>query len=467
MKRLIVNQQKLFGTDGIRGTPGVYPLTDHMLGVIAQSLAQSILDVQHRTPYTVLRTRKSRTRIVIGKDTRLSGENIEGILSDNISCLGVDVLLVGTMTTPGLSFFVQDLKADAGVMISASHNKASDNGIKFFNSQGYKFSEIEEEKVESLIFERLINKNKPQVKAQGKVTTVADAQVRYSEFLKSTVKGLDLKGITVALDCAWGAAAPFAKSVFQGLGAEVVSIHDKPSGHNINEGGAINPSILRKLVLDSKADIGVAVDGDGDRGILVNGNGEIVDGDCTIAIIARSLVQQNKLPKKTVVGTVMSNYGLRVSLEELGVKLIATNVGDKYVLEALLANNLKLGGEQSGHIIFLDYLSTPDGLLTALQVLRVMKDSHKTLSELCKCMTKFPQILVNIKVKEKKPFEQMPSVNAKLESYTNRLKDEGRILLRYSGTEHLARVMIEGKDKDLIEEMANSLAQEIKEEIGI
>jgi phosphoglucosamine mutase len=224
---------------------------------------------------------------------------------------------------------------------------------------------------------------------------------------------------------------------------------------------------LKKLVLDSKADIGVAVDGDGDRGILVDEKGEIVDGDCTIAIIARSLVRENKLTKNTVVGTVMSNYGLRVSLEELGVKLIATNVGDKFVLEALLKNKLNLGGEQSGHIIFLDHLCTPDGLLTALQVLKVMRAGDKPLSELCKCMTKFPQILVNIKVKEKKPFEQMPMVNEKLELFTNRLKTEGRILLRYSGTEHLARVMIEGKDKSVIEEMAHSLADEIRQEIGI
>ena len=458
MKRLIVNKQKLFGTDGIRGTPGVYPLTDHMLGIISQSLAESIVQESKG---------KKKPCIVIGKDTRLSGENIEGILFNSITSLGVDVLLLGTITTPGLSFFVKDLKANAGIMISASHNKASDNGIKFFDAKGYKFSELEEEKVENIIFERMVSKHKPQAKVKGKVSTVADAQVRYSEFLKSTVPGLNLEGLIVALDCAWGAAAPFGRKVFTDLGAIVVSIHDKPSGHNINEGGAINPSLLKKLVLDSKADVGVAVDGDGDRGILVDENGEIVDGDCTIAIIARSLAGENKLLKKTVVGTVMSNYGLRVSLEELGVKLIATNVGDKFVLEALLKNKLNLGGEQSGHIIFLDHLCTPDGLLTALQVLKVMKSTSKPLGELCKCMTKFPQILVNIKVKEKKPFEQMPMVNEKLELYTNRLKTDGRILLRYSGTEHLARVMIEGKDKATIEEMAHSLAEEIRQEIGI
>ncbi len=260
MKRLIVNKQKLFGTDGIRGTPGVYPLTDHMLGIISQSLAESIVQESKG---------KKKPCIVIGKDTRLSGENIEGILFNSITSLGVDVLLLGTITTPGLSFFVKDLKANAGIMISASHNKASDNGIKFFDAKGYKFSELEEEKVENIIFERMVSKHKPQAKVKGKVSTVADAQVRYSEFLKSTVPGLNLEGLIVALDCAWGAAAPFGRKVFTDLGAIVVSIHDKPSGHNINEGGAINPSLLKKLVLDSKADVGVAVDGDGDRGILV------------------------------------------------------------------------------------------------------------------------------------------------------------------------------------------------------
>jgi len=457
LKRLEIKKQKLFGTDGIRGAPGVYPLNEQMLGVISQSLAHCVL---------AQNTSGRKLSVVIGKDTRLSGAGIEDILSRNISVLGVNVLLAGTLTTPGLAFLVRNLKTDAGIMISASHNKASDNGIKFFNAQGYKFSELEEEKVESAVFKRLIDSRRRLVKIKGKVSKVSQACVKYSGFLKSTVAGLDLKGIKVALDCAWGAAAPFARKVFTDLGADVISIHDKPSGRAINEGGAVNPAILRKLVLDSHADIGVALDGDGDRGILVDERGEIVDGDFTIAIITRFLIQENKLPRKTVVGTVMSNYGLRLSLEELGVKLISTKVGDKYVLEALLANRLNLGGEQSGHIIFLDYLCSPDGLLTALQVLRVMRKNNKKLSELCECMTKFPQILVNIEVKEKRPFEQMPALNKKLVFFTNRLKDEGRILLRYSGTEHLARIMVEGKNKNLIEEIANSLAEEIKQEIG-
>lgn len=459
MKKLIRNRHKLFGTDGIRGTPGTYPLTNEMLATIASALAQHIL---------MTCGSKTKCRVVIGKDTRMSGANIEQILSDNIRAYGIDVLLTGTITTPGLAYFVKDLKCDVGVMISASHNKATDNGIKFFNNQGYKFSEAEEEDVEDIVFTDMVLKPRHNShRHRGKLVKVRDAHLKYAKFLISTVKGLSLKGLTVALDCAFGAASPFAKSVFTSLGAKVVAIHDKPTGHNINEGGAIAPHILKDLVKKSKADIGVAVDGDGDRGILVDDNGQIVDGDCTIAIVARYLSGKKKLPKNTVVGTVMSNYGLKACLKESGVEIICTNVGDKYVLEALLNNQLTVGGEQSGHVIFLEYLSTPDGILTALQVLQVMRETKQKLSDLCKCMTKYPQILVNVKVKERKPFENMPTVNGKMEQFNEALKNEGRILLRYSGTELLARVMVEGKDKTVIEDIANSLASEIQQEIGV
>jgi phosphoglucosamine mutase len=458
LKVLIPDRQKLFGTDGIRGTPGVYPLTDQMLSVIAGAIAQSVLS---------LRRTKKKSKIVVGKDTRLSGESIEKMLAESIRAFGIDVLLAGTITTPGLAFFVKELKADAGIMISASHNKATDNGIKFFNSQGHKFSEQEEERVEDIIFNDLVSRPQASSWGKGKVRKIKNAQERFVRFLVSTVKGLDLTGLKIALDCAWGAAAPFAKKLFTDLGAEVESIHDQPLGHKVNEGGAIDPSILKKLVLDSAADIGIAVDGDGDRGILVDEKGQVLDGDCALAIIARYLKQKNRLAKDTVVGTLMSNYGLKVSLEESGIKMICTNVGDKYVLEALLKNNLSLGGEQSGHIIFLDYLATPDGLLTALQMLGVMRESKTPLSQLRKCMTKFPQILVNVRVREKRPFEQMSVLDEKLKMFLVQLKDQGRVLLRYSGTEALARVMVEGPDRELIENIAQSLAGQIKEEIGV
>lgn len=460
MSNIGLNKEKLFGTDGIRGTPGVYPLTDGMIYKIGSGISRYITHTKGAVP-------KKKFKVAIGKDTRLSGHKIEAMLADAIKQRGIDISLVGIITTPGLSFLVKELKVDMGIMISASHNKATDNGIKFFNSRGHKLSNREEERIEDIIFDSLTHDNGNHIHAKaGKVRIIKNGQTKYVKFLSSTVEGLDLKGIKIALDCAFGASSPFAKKLFKKLGAKVYSINDTPQGDNINNGGAIEPGFLKALVHKTGADIGIAVDGDGDRGILVNEKGDVLDGDFTIAIIARYLKKQNMLPQNTVVTTVMSNYGLKVALDEVGVKMICTDVGDKHVLEALLKNNLNIGGEQSGHTIFLDYLSSPDGLLTALQVLKVMKGTGSSLSELSKCVTKFPQILVNIKVKEKMPFEEMPLVNERLAALNTRLNDTGRILLRYSGTENLARVMVEGRDKDLITDIAHSLADQIRKEIG-
>lgn len=448
---------KLFGTDGIRGTPGEYPLTDEMLRTISRALAARI---------NASAGLGRPGRIAIGKDTRLSGDSIEELLNSTLSACGIDVLCVGTITTPGLSYLTRELKADIGIMISASHNKPSDNGIKFFTAEGYKLSPAQEREIEEIIFdhhgkEQLLSHRK------GNVSQIADAQKRYVSFLKSTVAGLDLSGFHVALDCAWGAASPFARRLFEELGAQVTSIHDTPSGEKVNDGGAVKPDVLKKLVLKAGADIGVAVDGDGDRGILVDEKGEVLDGDRTMAIIARHRLQRNALPKKAIVATVMSNLGLQESINSLGGSIISTHVGDKYVLEALLKHGLTIGGEQSGHIIFLDYLSTPDGLLTALQMLKVMKDDAARLSVLTRCMRRFPQVLVNVKVKEKKNFDDIPDLNEQLRSCNERLKDKGRILLRYSGTEYLARVMVEGPEQDIIDEIARSLAEHIRGQIGV
>lgn len=460
MTELYLNREKLFGTDGIRGTPGVYPLTDGMIYKIGSGIARFLSSYKKES--------KNKRKAVIGKDTRLSGQRIQSILAEAINAQGIDVLQVGIIASPGLSFLTKHFDADMGIMISASHNKASDNGIKFFNSKGHKLSCQEEEKLEKIIFEGLTNQTAElRSKRKGKVRIVKDAQAKYVKFLTSTLEGLNLKGMRIAIDCACGAASLFAKKLFNRLGAKVYAINDKPQGDSINQGGALDPGSLKDLVLKSGAHIGIAVDGDGDRGILVDEKGEILDGDFIMAIIARYLIEKNKLAQNAIVTTVMSNYGLRTSIEESGGQAIITDVGDKYVLEALLKNNLNFGGEQSGHIIFLEYLPTPDGLLTGLQLLKLMQNKKFTLSELRKCMTKFPQVLVNVKVKEKKPFEEMSSLNEKLSSFTEQLKNEGRILLRYSGTEPLARVMVEGKNKELIEEIANSLASEIRQEIGV
>ncbi len=451
--------ERLFGTDGIRGTPGTYPLTDGMIFKIGVSIARIILYKNKGSgPF----------KVVIGRDTRLTGMRIESILSDAITFYGVDVYFAGTITTPGLAFLVKDTGADMGIMISASHNKATDNGIKFFNEKGVKISRHEEEWIENIIFNTLVRSrdNGFHPTRRGKTYSLDDARKRYTDFLISTVKGLDLSGLKVGIDCGWGAASGFACGIYQALGAIVSCIHDKPSGENINEGGAIDPSGLRQLVMVSGLDVGVALDGDGDRCILVDEKGNILDGDYIMAFTALYMMDKRTLARDTLVVTVMSNMGLHVAIKERGGKIIVTPVGDKHVLEALITNNLNLGGEQSGHIIFRDYSPTPDGLLTGLQALKVISDTGKSLAELASCMKKFPQVLVNVPVKEKKPFEEMESVKKQLEYFNDLLKGKGRILLRYSGTERLARVMVEGKDKKVITEIANTLADEIKKEIG-
>jgi len=450
---------KLFGTDGIRGTPGKYPLNHRTLIEIAKALTQYILKN---------RANKTIPRIILGRDTRLSGTQIESKLAQVFSAYGIEVSLIGIITTPGLSYLVKELKADIGIMISASHNKAEDNGIKFFNAQGQKLSAKEEEKIEEIFRDKEYKdlRNFARMR-KGKINLAHNSRTKYIKFLISTVKGLNLKGVRVALDCASGAASPFAKNIFTRLKAKVYCIHDKPHGKSINVGGAMAPQLLKELVLKKRANLGIALDGDGDRGILIDEKGNILDGDYVLAIMANYLLKKQKLTKNTIVTTVMSNYGLRSFLENIGVKSIITKVGDKHVLEALLEHNLNLGGEQSGHIIFLDHSPTPDGLLTALQMLKVMQETQTCASELARCITKFPQILVNVKVKGKKPFEDISSVSEKLQFFNAQLKDEGRILLRYSGTESLARVMVEGRDKGAIENIANSLAEQIRQEIGL
>ncbi len=449
-------KEGLFGTDGIRGTPGFYPLTDGMVFKIGLSVAK-IINYKD----------KLSSSVVIGRDTRLTGKHIETILCDAINFYGIDVFSAGVITTPGLSFLVKDLGADMGIMISASHNKPTDNGIKFFNPEGFKLPRDEEAMIESIIFSNLIHRPAGiKVQHKGEIKSVKKAREKYIDFLISSVGAVDLSGLHIVVDCGWGAASGIAARLYRKLKARVTSIHDKPKGENINIGGALKPDLLAELVCKEKADIGVALDGDGDRCILIDEKGNILDGDYILAIMAEYLIGRKELPKNTVVATVMSNLGLKQYIKDKGGNVVITSVGDKHVLEALKKNGLNLGGEQSGHIIFLDYLPSPDGLLASLQVLKVIKDTGKPLSELTKYMTKFPQVLVNVEVKAKIPFKDIPSVHEKLDYFNDLIKDSGRILLRYSGTENLARIMVEGKDKKLITEIANTLAEVIKREIG-
>ncbi|MCK4810142.1 MAG: phosphoglucosamine mutase [Candidatus Omnitrophica bacterium] len=452
--------EKLFGTDGIRGTPGIYPLTDGMVFKIGGSIAR-LLHYKRKGSNLPM-------KVIIGKDTRLSGYRIESILSDAISSYGVDVLLAGIIPTPGLAFLVKELSADMGIMISASHNEPTDNGIKFFGSGGYKVSPQDEDWIEEIIFNNLIHSFVDLTcQKRGEVSSLEPANSLYLNFLKSILGNLNLEGINICLDCGCGATALFAKKLFEQLKARVISINDSPCGENINKGGAMNPALLKELVVNTGSDIGFAFDGDGDRMILIDNKGDILDGDYILAIIAGYLLKNQRLPKATIVTTVMSNYGLKLAIEKLGGKVIFTNVGDKYVLESMIKNHLNLGGEQSGHIILLDHSPTPDGLLTALKILKILKEQNTSLNELSKCFKKMPQILLNVKVKEKKPFESIPSVWGAICDSNTRLKDNGRLLVRYSGTEPLARIMVEGKDQGLITEIAQSLAARIKGEIGI
>ena len=459
MKYLGSKYSKFFGTDGIRGVPGVYPLTDGMIFKIGLSIAKFVLYKENR---------KEFSKIVIARDTRISGTRIETILTDAVNSYGIDVLSAGIITTAGLSFLVKNLNADMGVMISASHNNPDDNGIILFNAEGFKLLENEEEWIENIIFNNIINRSEDvELKKRGNVYIIRKALSKYMKFLMSTAQGLNLEGICVALDCGWGASSVLAAPLLKKLGASVISINDSLSGENINSGGAVDPSELLKLTLESKADLGVAFDGDGDRVVLIDEKGNILDGDVIMAIIARYFLERDKLPKKTIVATEMSNRGLKVCLEESGAEIIFTKVGDKYVLEKLIKEGLNLGGEQSGKIIFKDYLPVSEGLLTAFQVLKVMNDTNSRLSELSQCIEKVPQVLINVKVREKRPFEDIPMLCEKIDLFNSRLQDDGRILLRYSGTENVARVMVEGAEKDLIENMADSLAELIEKEIGI
>ncbi len=453
---------KLFGTDGIRGTPGEYPLTDVLLFKLGKAAAHLL---EHKKGLSSKGTAPAEAKIIIGKDTRASGEKIEKILINAITSCGVDVILSGVIPTPGLAFLTKKLKADLGIMISASHNKATENGIKFFDQHGFKLPVTQENKIEDLVLKYHFD-DAPAYN-RGVVTEVKESDRLYIDFLKSKAKGLNLKGRKIVLDCAYGASSSVAPQLFAELGAEVYAIHDQPNGLNINlDSGALHPHKVAQMVKQYKADIGFSFDGDADRVILSDEKAKVLDGDFVMAIIGLHLLKKNKLPQSTIVTTVMSNFGLEQALTKAGGKLIRTDVGDRNVTETLVKNKLFMGGEQSGHIVFSDHSTTGDALITTLEVLKVMQESGKTLSELSKCMRKYPQVLINVRVKEKRPLKELVGFQKAVKRCESRLKGQGRLLVRYSGTELLARIMVEGINKDLIEDIASSLAKEIHKELG-
>lgn len=448
--------KKLFGTDGVRGIANKHPMTTEVAMRLGRAAAY------------VFKHDDRRSRIVIGKDTRLSGYMIENALAAGICSMGVDVLLVGPLPTPGIAFITASMRADAGVVISASHNPYQDNGIKFFARDGFKLPDDLEMKIETLLYSEQIDSLRPTAEEVGKAFRVEDAIGRYIVFLKNTFpRELDLSGLKIVLDCAHGAAYRVAPAVLEELGAQVFAYGVTPDGTNINAGcGSTCPEVISKAVLEHGADLGIALDGDADRCIFVDEHGNEVDGDHIMAICGIDLLQRDALKQNTIVATVMSNMGLDIALNKAGGKVIKTDVGDRYVVEEMRRNDYCFGGEQSGHIVFLEHNTTGDGIISALQVLAILQKSGKSLSELASVMQSLPQVLVNVRVRERLSLDQLPDVRAMIEAVESRLGDTGRVLIRYSGTEPLMRIMLEGQDQDEITGMANQIAELVKSSIG-
>jgi phosphoglucosamine mutase len=441
---------KLFGTDGIRGKANVFPLTPEMITRIGRAIA---LYFEKKS----IKSKKNKA-LVIGKDTRLSGYMIETALSSGIVSAGFNVFFVGPMPTPAISHLVKSLNCIGGIVVSASHNPAEDNGIKVFNEEGFKLSEEEEKKIEELVF----NENSFTINKIGKAYRIDDCRGRYIEFLKSTINNKSLAGLTIALDCANGAAYSLAPRVFSELGAKVIAFNVKPNGLNINKNcGALHPEFLAKKIKKLKADIGFAFDGDSDRLIAIDEKGNILNGDKILAITALYFAKKRMLRKKAIVATVMANQALIELMKKNKIKVFITKVGDKFVIEELRKRNLSLGGEQSGHIIFFDYSVSGDAIIAALQLAKIVVEERKKLSVLSSILKPFPQLLINVKVKEKKPFNE--SILNEIKKAEKKLKGKGRLLVRYSGTENIARVMVEGKNKKQIKIIAERIAEKIKE----
>ena len=447
--------RKLFGTDGVRGVANLDPMTSEMAMQLGRAAAHLFM------------RRAGRHQIVIGKDTRISGYMLESALTSGICSMGVDVLLVGPMPTPAIAFLTRSLRADAGVMISASHNPYQDNGIKFFSSDGVKLPDEMEQRIEKLIVSNEIAHLRPTADAVGKAYRIDDAEGRYIEFVKRSLpKNMDFKGLKVVVDCANGAAYKVAPKVLRELGATVEVIGDKPNGMNINAGcGAVHPELLQQAVRERGAHLGVALDGDADRTLFVCAQGRVLGGDPIMAMLALDLNRQGQLAKQTVVGTVMSNFGLERAMVKAGITLVRTAVGDRYLLERMSADGYNFGGEQSGHFIFLDHSTTGDGLLAALQVLSLMKRTDKSLLDLAQAMTAVPQVLLNVKVATKPDLDTVPELQQAIRDSEQRLNGSGRVLVRYSGTEPLLRVMVEGERDDQIRDVANRLVEVIKAHI--
>lgn len=448
--------RKLFGTDGIRGVANVYPMTVEVALQLGKGCAY------------IFKDKNRRHKIVVGKDTRLSGYMIETAITAGICSMGGDVILVGPLPTPGIAFITTSMRADAGIVISASHNAYQDNGIKIFSGNGFKLPDQMEERIEALMFSEELSCSMVTANKVGKAFRIDDAIGRYIVFLKNTFpQELTLDGMRIVLDCANGATYKVAPTVFEELGAEVTLLGAKPNGENINKNcGALYPGLISAMVRKRKADLGISFDGDGDRVVFVDENGEIVDGDQIMGICASRMSKEKRLKKNTLVTTVMSNMGLEVSMRGKGIRLIRTQVGDRYVVEEMVKRGCNFGGEQSGHLIFLDHNPTGDGILSALQLLAIMQKEEKSLSDLSDIMDHYPQRLVNVRIKERRRLEEFPAVIQQIRKVERKLGEKGRLLVRFSGTEPLVRVMVEGEDEKEIQALAAETARVIEREFN-
>jgi phosphoglucosamine mutase len=447
---------ELFGTDGVRGVANEHPMTAEM----ALNIGRATACLFKRTGHT--------PRIIIGKDTRISGYMLENALVSGICSMGVNALLVGVLPTPGIAFATSSMRADAGIVISASHNPFQDNGIKVFSSEGFKLPDEKELEIENLIFSNNMHTLHPSANELGKAYRIEDARGRYIVFLKNSFpKEFTLEGTKVVMDCAHGATYKVAPETLFELGADVTTIYDEPNGENINANcGSQHPETLAEEVKKRGADVGFAFDGDGDRLIAVDEAGTVLTGDQIMVVCAKTMKEEGKLPNNLLISTVMSNIGLGIALEELGIENAVTKVGDRYVLEEMLAKGAAIGGEESGHVIFLEHHTTGDGIITALQVLAAMKKQQKPLSELAQMMKVFPQKLINVEVKSKPDLSTIPEINEAIKAVEARLGTKGRVLVRYSGTQPMCRVMVEGPTNDETEKYCTQIADVLREKLG-
>lgn len=451
------SKRKLFGTDGIRGRANVHPMTPELALRLGRATAHVAQRHRHHVP-----------RIVVGKDTRLSGYLLETALAAGICAMGGRVLLTGPIPTPAVAQLTQSMRADAGLVISASHNPYADNGIKIFGPDGYKLPDAEELEIEALLEDPKLDRLGRTGSAVGRAERLDDAQGRYIVYAKNTFpRELTLHGTKIVVDAAHGAAYRVAPEVFSELGAEVTAIGCRPNGVNINKAsGALYPEHVVHEVRRKKADLGVALDGDADRVILVDERGEVVDGDAVMAICGLALLKQKKLPKKTVVSTVMSNLGLERALSRAGGKLLRTAVGDRYVVEAMRKHGYRFGGEQSGHLIFADHATTGDGVVAALQVLASMMRGGRALSELARVLERVPQVMRSVTLPERRPLEQMPELQKRIHRAEQKLGKGGRVLVRWSGTEPKLRIMLEGPEERALQTLLGDLVRAAEQDLG-